>query len=82
MLTLECSFVFKVSCPVVLATVITFILPSAGLMLLLLALFGLLVVGLLIMFFAPKNITNLIIAWLAAGPPEGVPTSSRPRGLA
>ena len=53
MLTLECSFVFKVSCPVVLAIDITFILPPVGLMLLLLVLFDLLVVGLLIMFFAP-----------------------------
>jgi len=54
---------------IVLAIVIAFILPPVALPLLLLALFVLLVAGLLIMIFDPKNVTNLIIAWLAARSP-------------
>jgi len=37
-----------------------------------LALFGLLVVGFLIMIFGPKNIVNLVIAWLAARSAERI----------
>jgi len=52
---------------VVLAVVIAFILPPVGFMLLFLALFGLLMI-----IFRPKNVMNLVIAWLAARSAERI----------
>jgi len=57
---------------IVLAIVIAFVLPPVGLMLALLAFFGLLVIGLLIVIFGPKNVSNLIIAWMATRTAEKV----------
>jgi len=65
---------------VVLAVVMAFILPPVGLMLLFLALFGSLIVDLLVMFSGPKNITNSIIAWLAAKSAERIADKLSPKG--
>ena len=63
---------------IVLAIVIAFVLPPVGLMLLL-AFFGLLVVGLIISIFGSKNITNLLIAWLATRSTERISDKFSPR---
>ena len=57
---------------VIIAMVIAFILPPVGFLLLFLMFFGLLVVGVLMMIFGSKNVTSLIIAWMATRSAEKV----------
>jgi len=68
---------------IVLAIVISFIIPPIGVSMLILAMLGLIFViifvGVLTAVFGPKNVTNLIIAWLATKSAERISDKFSPR---